>query len=119
MTWVGWALTAVPAVVGAGGAVAGRLHRVEGSALYLLSGVVASLTVFLAVATVEMRNPSEDATDTDEVTYNCAIDVVILEDGTNACAPTQSPHVPSMEEVFADQTVLSGTDGDDRYPWAR
>ena len=55
----------------------------------------------------------------EDSTYDCSVDIVILEDGSNACVTPRQPYAPSMEEQFMEQTVLSGNSMDDTYPWFR
>jgi len=110
-------MVAAPAVLGALAGGAGAWHRVDGWQLYVLSGILASVGAALVSTAVI---PSDVSSGTGEDSgYDCSVDTVILENGSNACAPSRRPYTPSMEEQFLEQTVLSGGSTDDTYPWFR
>ena len=117
MSTVTWAVATVPTVLGIIAGFAGARNRVEGWHLYMLSGGVASMGVTLVMLVVSnsWTHSGEDA----GTTSACPVDVVILEDGSNACASEKRYYEPSMEEQFFEQTILSGDFADDTYPWFR
>ena len=117
MSMLAWGVVAAPGVLGALAGGVGAWHRIDGWQLYVLSGVLASVGVAL-VSTVVASSGVSSGTGEDSA-YDCSVDIVVLEDGSNACATSRQPHAPSMEEQFLEQTILSGTSTDDTYPWFR
>lgn len=117
MSTVTWAVATVPTVLGIIAGFAGARNRVEGWHLYMLSGGIASMGVTLVMLVVS--NSWAHSGEDEGTTYDCSVDVVILEDGSNACASEKRYYEPSMEEQFFEQTILSGDFADDTYPWFR
>lgn len=117
MSMFAWGVVAAPGVLGALAGGVGAWHRVDGWQLYVLSGGVASMGVTLVMLVVS--NSWTHSGEDEGTTYDCSVDVVILEDGSNACASEKRYYEPSMEEQFFEQTILSGDFADDTYPWFR
>ena len=117
MSMLAWGAVAAPTMLGAIAGGAGAWHRVDGWQLYVLSGILTSVGAWLVSTAVMSSGVSSDTSE--DSTYDCSVDIVILEDGSNACVTPRQPYAPSMEEQFMEQTVLSGNSMDDTYPWFR
>lgn len=124
-----WALTLAPVIVGLCAAGAGRYHGVGDWQLYAVAGLAAAAIAPIVSASTGAFTADSPASEPHE--YDCRKEVVILEDGSNACARDSShtlsvDEIPPMLEPSMEESVVSElTSGEyspsnpGTYPWFR
>ncbi len=90
------------------------------TATFITAGVIAALGVALVALSAPFMGADTEAQDTGPA-YDCRVDIVIAEDGSNLCVENPPPVVESREQRVVDELLQNRDENGDpgTYPWFR